>query len=228
MVVLVPTRGRGDYTLREVITSFNETRTLIDTFLEFIVDSDDKTPHGRDVEEYVHYLDDAPGSMRAALNAATITELGEPWDIFGFIGDDHRFRTKGWDARIEEELKNGGMAYANDGVQGAALPTQWFVTTDIVRKLGWFALPDCNHFYLDNAWLDLANAAKCRHYLPDVIIEHMHFSYGKSQMDATYEHTMRVGSGDQMRYNNWRWSDRFEVDAYMIKIALGERNANPN
>lgn len=226
MIVLCPTRGRSQTKLQEVVDSYIETVYYGGTVFKFIQDVDDDIhmdPLFRD--RWVIKLTEPTGNMRAALNdgAKLVLQRYPLAGILGFIGDDHRFRTKDWDVAIYEALDNGGMAYANDGVQGAALPTQWFVTADIVRKLGWLALPACNHFYLDNAWLDLANAAKCRYYLPDVMIEHMHFSYGKSAMDATYEHTMRVGGGDQLRYNNWRWSKEFLRDVYAIQQALEER-----
>lgn len=224
MMVLVPTRGRSEEQLRECFESFRDTKTLLGTGFQFILDPDSQ-PYPEDIPQWHCTL--PTGNMRAALNQAAMEIAStHEYDVLGFIGDDHRFRSKGWDAAIEHALQDGGIAYGDDGVQGEALPTQWFVTSDIVRALGWFALPECNHFYLDNAWLDLANAAGCKHYLPEVKIEHLHFSYGKSSYDATYEHTMSVGGGDQTRYKWWRNSDNFQIDSYKVIGALQERQKN--
>jgi hypothetical protein len=225
LLVICPTRGRPVEQLLECYQSFKDTAILPTTGFTFALD-----PGTPEFPEKIPQtvLTEPTGNMRAATNQAAKL-YQDTFDILGFIGDDHRFRTYGWDVRIEEALKDGGMAYGDDGVQGEALPTQWFVTSDIVRVLGWLALPVCNHFYLDNAWIDLANAAKCRHYLPDVVIEHMHFSYGKSEIDDSYRYAMMVGSGDAYAYQQWRNSPDFTWDTLKVMETIIRRtNENPH
>lgn len=222
LTVLCPTRGRGDEQLQEVIDTFQATRGMKSTILLFILDKDDETPHSLETYRWTYRLPVAPGSMGAALNKAA--GLYHKWsDAIGFIGDDHRFRSAGWDEAILTALKDGGIAYGDDGVQGEKLATQWFMTDDVYRALGWMALPECKHFYLDNAIMDIGRAANCLHYAPSAKIEHMHFSYGKSSMDETYAHTMRVGGNDQYHYNAWRNGESFQYDAYRVIGALEAR-----
>jgi len=220
LIVLCPTRGRPASRLEEVLESFNNTRTLSDTELIFVQETDNPEPglkHDAVLWRYMYTITPR-GNMQAALNTAAM-QLAEP-GILGFIGDDHRFRSEGWDQEIEDALATPGIAYGDDLVQGADLPTQWFVSSSIVKALGWFALPACNHFYLDNAWKDLGEALGILRYLPQVKIEHLHFSYGKSDIDDTYRHTMRVGSADAAKYSVWRHGPGFENDLWAIKSVL--------
>jgi len=221
LLVLVPTRGRPESQLQEVHDTFLETKVLGDTELFFVLDPDSDISAYPSMKGILLPLVNETGNMRAALNQAAAVTCNL-FGIIGFIGDDHRFRSHGWDVSITEALVNGGMAYGDDLMQGEALPTQWFLTTDIVKEFG--MAPDfLNHFYIDNYWLDMANAARCRYYLPDVKIEHMHFSYGKSEMDATYQHSMMLGGADQSEYLYWRRGEGFQVDAYKLIGIIQER-----
>ena len=222
LTVLCPTYKRGPETLMAVQQSFLDTRGSRDTQLVFVTEPNDKTwlDGQKDYNALfrVLILDQPSGNMAAALNAAWPRYTGA--SVLGFIGDDHRFRSRGWDTEILDALKGGGIAYGDDLVQGENLPTQWFVSTPIVEALGWFALPQCRHFYLDNCWKCLGEDAGCLYYLPEVKIEHLHFSYGKSELDETYVHTMQVGTGDDVRFAEWYNSPQYEIDVARVKGAL--------
>jgi hypothetical protein len=120
--------------------------------------------------------------MVEALNVAaeSVNEFA-----VGFMGDDHRPRTKGWDTAYLAALiqMRVGMVYGDDGWQHETLPTQIAMTTDIVKALGWMAPPALVHMYVDNWWLELGRAAGCIRYLPDVVVEHMHPVAGKAEWD---------------------------------------------
>src|SRR6185369_12372824 len=107
----------------------------------------------------------------------------------GFMGDDHRPRTHGWDKAYLDALREmgTGIVYGNDLLQGERLPTQVAMTSDIVRALGYMAPPKLVHLYFDNFWLDLGKAADCIRYLPDVVVEHMHPIAGKAKWDDGYK-----------------------------------------
>ena len=108
----------------------------------------------------------------------------------GFAGDDHLPRTRGWARRYIETLQElgTGIAYGDDGYQGASLPTQWAMTSDIVRALGAMVPGGVEHLYCDNIVRDIGASAGCLRYLPDVLIEHMHPIAGKASMDDGYSH----------------------------------------
>lgn len=114
--------------------------------------------------------------------------------VIGFIGDDHRFRTPGWDERIIEanDALGGGIVYGNDLLRGQELPSQVFMDARIVRSLGWMALPGAHHLFLDDTWRELGHAINRLTYLPDVHIEHLHPTAGKAEWDENY---VRVNTG---------------------------------
>lgn len=149
---------------------------------------------------------EAVGSMNAALNASALnvtdptSGVRRPFAVASF-GDDHRPRTSAWDSRYMEVLHElgTGIVYGDDKLQGAALPTQVAMTSDIVRTLGHMAPPDLHHLYIDNYWLDLGNTAGCIRYLPDVVVEHMHYSVGKSPADEGYH---RVNSRESYEHDH--------------------------
>lgn len=189
LVVIAPSRGRPQ-AARELADAFAVTCTA-DTRLVVAVDESDPT-----LPQYEAEIGQANGqaadvmacpssTMVEALNhAANVMEFG-PWFAIGFLGDDHRPRTQGWDERYLEKLRElgTGIVYGDDLLQHAALPTQCAMTADIVRALGWMAPPDLVHMYVDNWWLQLGQRAGCIRYLPDVVVEHVHPVSGKVEWD---------------------------------------------
>ena len=194
LAVIVPSRGRP-HTVAELAQAFRDTCTER-TWLLFAVDEDDPehqaytdavaeqlVSHGR-----VAVTSQPSGTMVSALNHAArhllyAHEEVRP-DAIGFMGDDHRPRTKGWDRRYLTALQAlPGIVYGNDLLQGANLPTQCAISTKIVHALGHMAPSTLTHLYVDNYWRDLGMAAGCLSYLPDVIVEHLHPAAGKAEWD---------------------------------------------
>ena len=106
----------------------------------------------------------------------------------GFMGDDHRPKTSGWDAKILAELHAtpGAVVYGNDLVQGAALPTAVALSSAIILELGYYVPPGAVHLYLDNYWRELGRRLNTLRYLPATIIEHQHPLAGTAPTDAGY------------------------------------------
>lgn len=192
LVVIVPSRGRPE-AAQELADNFAESCTA-DTSLVFAIDYDDpRLPGYRGVVQVargrVGEVTFDSRNMVDALNRAAAAVLSpdavEPPFAVGFLGDDHRPRTKGWDKLYLEALRElgTGMVYGDDLLQRQNLPTQIAMTSDIVRALGWMAPPDLVHLGVDNWWLELGRAAGCIRYLPDVVIEHMHPVAGKADWD---------------------------------------------
>jgi len=209
LVVVVPSRGRPQQA-RELADAFQQTCTA-DTELMFAVDDNDNTlpqyqelaatPSGFPGPTLARLFPrisvgvvDEPANMVRALNQAAVAVATlfapTPYAI-GFMGDDHRPRTIGWDTDYLNVLRDlqTGVVYGDDLLQGRRLPTQCAMTTDIVRALGYMAPPALTHLYVDNFWLSLGEQAQCIKYLPDVVVEHRHPVAGKAQWDEGY---MRV------------------------------------
>lgn len=224
IIVLCPTRGRPS-ALREAAASLVETRYYGDTQLLAVIDADDPTADeyiGQANPGYRYIIPEHSGGMVAALNAAA-KMVGNEATILGFIGDDHRFRTKCWDEAIEKALVKPGFAYGDDGFRrDGDIPTQIFISSEIVAALGYMALPDLYHLYVDNAWRALADGASALHYLPDVLIEHMHPLIGKAEWDEGYKrvNAPAVYLRDEAAFQAWRTSPRFAEDVKRARGAL--------
>lgn len=193
LVVLVPSRGRPD-AVRRLLDEFQRTITA-DTNLQVIVDADD--PQAYQYPDWVTIRHPPGGGMVAALNWGfeLITQGSHLPFAVGFMGDDHRPRTRGWDTQYLDTLHElgTGIVYGNDLFQKSRLPTQCAMTTDIPRALGKMAPRELRHMYVDNWWRDLGTGADCLRYLPDVVIEHMHPIANKSEWDEGYR---RVNADD--------------------------------
>jgi hypothetical protein len=145
--------------------------------------------------------------MNTALNYVAMRHVDSE-DIIGFMGDDHRPRTVGWDDIIATEMRehNALFAYANDLLQGANLPTQVAIDSRAVRALGHMAPGELHHLYLDNYWKTLGERTGRMRYLNGVIIEHMHPVAGKAEWDEGYK---RVNHGSMYEH------DRLAFESYV-------------
>lgn len=116
-----------------------------------------------------------------------------PIKFVGFMGDDHRPRTQDWDRLIVEPLRNRlGVSYGDDLFQREKLATAAFMNKEITDKLGYFCPPEQTHLYLDDYWMQLGKHLGNLAYVPEVVIEHMHFVVGKAEQDRLY---LEVNSG---------------------------------
>lgn len=215
LVVVIPSRGRPRQA-RQLAAAFAATCTA-DTELVFAVDDDDPTRG-----DYPQRLTAAlpSRSMNEALNAVAVKEAADAFAV-GFMGDDHRPRTVGWDERYLTVLRElgTGIVYGNDLMQGAALPTQCAMTADIVRALGYMAPPVLTHLWLDNFWLSLGNEATCIRYLSGVVVEHRHPMAGKAVWDAGYErvNAVEMQDRDQAAFAGYVASGEFGRDVAKVR-----------
>lgn len=221
MLIVVPARSRPE-NVQAVLTAWDETHAWDHADLCIEVDADDPALPG------FHALELPPGArltvhdtwrpMVHKLETAVARELDNYFAI-GFAGDDHHPRTVGWAKRYLDELRamGTGIVYGDDGYQHDNTPTQWAMTSDIVRTLGRMVPAPVEHLYCDDAVRDLGKAAGCLRYLPDVFIEHVHPAAGKRAYDAQYR---QVNSPEQYRrdkppYQRWV-RDRLEDDAAKV------------
>jgi hypothetical protein len=190
LVVIVPSRGRPE-AAAHLATTFAETGAT--ARLVFAVDEDDPTAtsYAAALGPYpattIHY-GPAPSTMVKALNTVAGLYANEAYAI-GFMGDDHRPRTPGWDRLYIDALRElgTGIVYGDDLLQGERIPTQVAMTADIIRAVGYMAPPVLTHLYVDNYWHDLGQAAGCLRYLPEVVVEHLHPVAGKAPWDEGYK-----------------------------------------
>lgn len=226
LLVIVPSRGRPESVAR-MVDAWTETGAYADgAMLVFAIDGDDPL--------HAAYEDRASGRalmltinrwtpMVAKLNRIAVGLAGDHHAI-AFLGDDHLPRTLGWAKRYVEELADlrTGIVYGDDLLQGEKIPTQWAMTSDIVRALGRMVPAPVEHLNSDSSVYDLGHAADCIRYLPDVVIEHMHPAAGKAPEDDGYR---RVNSPEQVQrdaraYRHWR-ATQLDQDAATVRALRG-------
>ncbi len=160
--------------------------------------------------------------LAGSLNSVC-RRTAQNYKIVGFMGDDHRPRSHGWDARFVECLSGGGpgLVYGNDLLVGAAFPTAVAMTSDIPQALGYLCPPGLTHLNLDLVWRDWGQAINRITYLPDVIIEHVHPAANKAAVDDRYEevNSREMVSADGLAYEAYK-AGPFKIDAEKLRALL--------
>lgn len=201
MLTIVPTRGRCDNAMR-LFEAINATADF--TELIFAIDADDVAEYGDLMHatagvNNVKIVIAARMGMNGTLNHWA-NWMAPDYDFICFMGDDHLPITKGWDTKLAEAIGDkAGISYGNDLLQGENLPTAVVMSTKIIRALGFMSPPALKHLFLDNFWLAIGKALGNATYLPDVIIEHLHFTNGKAAHDERYAavNNVEMHNGDE-------------------------------
>lgn len=226
LLTLVPTRNRLKNAL-ELLDVWYDTTTDKDSGLLFIVGWDD--PQFHDYQNKIpeeHLLNFPDRGLVKALNYAAPI-YWDDYEALGFMGDDHRPRTSGWDSAYLDELRKlgYGYVYGNDlhSEYGEhRVPTQVAISSSIVKCLGFFGPPGFRHLFVDTTWGDMGRGLSRISYLPEVIIEHMHYTNNKAEEDDTY----RLGNSpenfahDKAEYERWKRED-MGTQLHMVALAHG-------
>jgi hypothetical protein len=199
ILIICPSRSRPQKAY-EVIDAWQKTRSGLSD-LVFYVDDDDTTlndyPTSKDPDMFVHI------GPRMGITGSTNQAIIDYPDyrFYGFIGDDHRFRTEAWDHKFIETINekgNGwGIAYGDDLLMHERLPTQAVISKNIIDAMGFMVYPELKHLYIDNFWMEIGRGIERFFYVPEVIIEHMHYTMGKSPQDALYREVNSLESNER-------------------------------
>lgn len=220
MLTIIPTRGRNDNAIR-LFEAINATADF--TEVVFAIDADDvKTYNGLMAEtaglnNVKVCIADRMG-MNGTLNHWAFW-FAPDYDYICFMGDDHLPRTGGWDTKLAEAIGlEPGIAYGNDLLQGENLPTAVVMSSKIIRATGYMSPPALKHLFLDNYWLAMGRALGNANYLPDVILEHLHYINGKAFHDERYAavNTREIHNADEHAFREYL-ANRFEIDVENVR-----------
>ena len=180
LCVIVPSRGRPD-NIKRLAEDFD--RTSVDAELIVVCDDDDP-----ELTNYPEWVEVGPRKRLGPTLNEWAVNMAEEFDYIGFMGDDHSPQSMDWDREVVKALRElkTGIVYGDDGFQGENLPTAAFMTSNIIRALGYMLPPKLIHLYVDNAWLSWGRGADCIRYLPNVKITHLHPVAGKAEWDERY------------------------------------------
>lgn len=121
--------------------------------------------------------------------------------FYGFIADDVVPLTDAWDVKLIEAARRDGMAVPAGGHDASGAP-HFVLGGDLARSVGWLSLPGLDRLYIDTVWQRIAESRGALRRMPDVVLEHRHFSNGKALMDSTYRKHKKAQ--DKLIYDNWR------------------------
>jgi hypothetical protein len=222
MLMLCPSRGRPA-AVAELLTAWRATTR--EASLVVAVDDDDPELAGYQALDWdagAVLRTGPPQRLGPLLNTLAPFYAAHGEDFIGFLGDDHRPRTQGWDKELAGELAGGpGVAYGNDLFQGGKLPTACVISGDVISVLRYMVPPGCTHLYLDNFWTQLGADLGRLRYRDDVIIEHMHPHAGKGTWDEGYARVNNVAmyQADGMAYTTFL-TQRWPGDSARLKAEL--------
>lgn len=217
LLLVVPSRGRPASIAR--LTAAMDATCQGDTSLLVGLDSDDPA-----LEAYSASLHHPDYVVRSGLrqvvpwiNCLAVPFAGE-FRFIGHIGDDNLPSTPGWDVRIMEALERTPFAFGNDLYPTrppGSLCCHVFCRSEVVRALGYFGPPAIRHMFVDVAWYAWGQGCGIT-FLEDVIIEHLHYTLGKSPMDESNMASLACTGPDLGAWHGY--SRGGELNADILKI----------
>lgn len=139
--------------------------------------------------------------------------------IVGFLGDDSRFETMGWDQKVLDALRTPGFCWGDDG-HARPWPTTIFISRVITDALGWMVPPTLRRGFFDVVWLELANRTDTARVIP-AMFRHDNSAGDIHSPNCRPEAVVQpeVIAADEQAYRLWREQD-FPKDAQRIRHAI--------
>jgi len=181
-----------------------------------IMDDDDRTYDNIDIpKEFIVIRQPNMPTIPKINNVAM--RIAEECEYIGFMADDVRLRTDGWEELVITKLNELGkysMIYMNDMLQRHKLATHPVFTSELIKKVGYIGIPTLYHTMVDMGWMHLCTYLNKSHingggeYMPEIIAEHLHRDNKKAPDDALYK----------LAYSEeWLKHDRAEFNKYFPK-----------
>jgi len=207
----VTSRSRPD-NLKRTLLNIQEMAVNPDYLICLTLDEDDKTVNNPEFKEWInqHFFIEMHsfyGKSRNKIDAINRDlEHFTHWDILVNVSDDQVFTVKGFDKIIEDAFMFKGDTdlflhfrdVNHDPID--ALCTLSIIGQDYLKRDKFIYDPRFKSFFCDNLAQDVAKARGCYKFIPDVIFDHLHASYGKSQSDALYKANDRFWKHDEILY----------------------------
>ena len=193
--ILTPTRNRPNNCDRFIKSLYETTQYTGTLELLFYVDNDYPAKDiYKEIEERwqnnfwrVEFVIGEPMSVSKSWNIIAEKSLG---DIMIMGNDDLVYKTVRWDAKLLGQLMELNdpyyLTWFNDGINGSKHCAFPVISREWYETLGYFA-PGIFNFGYNDTWLyDIAKRVGKLNFMGDILVEHLHFSTGKANMDDTY------------------------------------------
>ena len=214
------TRGRPEAAM-QALKAWQENRTDASDFL-LVLDNDD----GHNYLGYAAFQECMrevlpPAHVGPQLNKVAV-KYAPKYAAIGFIGDDHRIKTKGFDKIWLDALLAlpYGVVYGDDLACGESWAGQCAMSSEIIETLGYMHDPKLQHQYIDNCWMEIAKALGTLKYTPSVIIEHLHMTLGKRAWDENDKKQYALRDTDMATFTLWRNGGEYAAAIEKLKKKL--------
>jgi hypothetical protein len=192
IAIIIPTRERNYKIIKLHQQWFSMLEPNITTDCIIVLDSDNEETYERLPGFIYHVVNPNPNGSKGAIFPLNeiANKIYKDYEYLGFWGDDHYPQTKNWNLIMYEVLSKNApyaMVYGNDLIQGVKLPTEIIMDSLFIEEFNYMAHPSLTHLYCDDIWKYTGQQVNNLHYIPDVIIEHLHFTVGKSEKDNMYQ-----------------------------------------
>jgi len=198
--ILVPTRGRPAMLSRMLSSLFSLADSPDDLEVIVYIDDDDAETLAFDISPWNVIRIVGPRQTMGTLNAACYAKSSG--DIVMLGNDDMVVRTRSWDTRIRDEVRNFPdrvyLLYPNDMHKRRKICTFPILSRVTCDSIGDPFPAEYRGAFIDVHVMDIFERLRgLDHtrivYLDDVVFEHMHYQTGKSKFDSTYRERDRFG-----------------------------------
>ena len=217
--ILCPSRGRPKNLERLIESASENSNNPEQIEFLFYIDDDDKTFMDFNAEKYTKSnLKIITGKRLWISVAQNFLYSQSSGQIVMTANDDFAFRTKGWDTLVQEAFiksqDNLILVYGSDaGHYGDKMAIYGFFHRDWIDTVGYCTFPGRGSPY--DLWsFEVAKKINRLEYLPQLVIEHIHYRQGlkKAEFDSTYSEAYESSSSWRPRitYNKLkreRWVD---------------------
>lgn len=133
------------------------------------------------------------GSLQASMSWCL--EQYPDATAYGWLADDVRPQTVGWDKQLEAVAGDWCLSYGrdmwlsesdwrrNELEDGDNLSSGLCWGGELVRTVGWWALPGVRQAFIDVAWCRIVGPLGLARYTHEVIVEHLNYRTGKRDRD---------------------------------------------
>lgn len=196
--VVFPTRNRPE-NIKRVVKSLREMSSVPPEVIVYI-DTDDKGSLPVAQELGIISIQGQRKTLAECYNDCAYLASS---NLIMYAADDLVFRTKDWDLQVRQEFERYGdkiiVVHGDDQSHGGNMhATHGILHRRWIETVGYF-LPPYFGAWVDNWVTAVANALGRRIFVP-FINEHMHFTHGKADMDATYEESRPRQNADVEKY----------------------------